>query len=268
MENSSRNIREMWAELWSAKWVFIVVWFIVGAGTFAATYLMPRKWKGQTEFVPEYNLQERRALQQVAWDLGIDAALNTSGTVIQPILYPGIIEDREFLRELSSRPVADSKGEIKPIYEHYSMGSFGRELKSPEHVYDNMGKKISGKQIRKENSCLISAVAKDPVVAAGVANICREQLAIYIERNQTQVRERNLKCYAELAESNTTAKTLYEMAQIDAQNHQPVFAIIRNAEVPLRPESPRRLVITFVALVLATLGVMCWAWRKRIPEWL
>lgn len=268
MGNSSRNIQEMWAELWSAKWVFVLVWVIVGVGTFGATYLMPRKWKAQTEFVPEYNLQERRALQQVAWDLGIDAALNTSGTVIQPILYQGIIEDREFLRELSGRDVRDSQGEVKPIYDHYSVGSFGRELKSPEHVYDNMSKMISGKQIRKENSCLITAVAEDPVVAAGVANICREQLAMYIERNQRQVRERNLKCYAELADSNTTARTLYEMAQIDAQNHQPVFAIIRNADIPLRTESPRRLVITFVALVLATLATMCWAWRKRIPEWL
>ena len=96
---SARNISAMFSELWRAKWAFVCTWIIVGAGTFAATYLWPCKWKAQTEFVPEYNLQERRALQQVAWDLGIDATLNTSATVIQPIHYAGMIEDREFLRD-------------------------------------------------------------------------------------------------------------------------------------------------------------------------
>lgn len=253
----------MLAELWAAKWEFVIVWVVVGVVTFGATYLIPRKWKAQTEFVPEYNLQERRALQQVAWDLGIDAVLNTSGTVIQPIHYAGIVEDREFLRELSGRPVIDSKGEEHPIYDHFS-----RRLKSPELVYDRMSEMITAKQIRKENSCLITVEAEDPAVAAGVANICREQLAIYIERNQQQVRERNMRCYAELAGTNITARTLYEMAEIDALNHQPVFAVIRNADIPLRTSSPRRLMITCVALVLATIVVMCKAWRKRIPEWL
>lgn len=260
---SARNISAMFSELWRAKWAFVCTWIIVGAGTFAATYLWPCKWKAQTEFVPEYNLQERRALQQVAWDLGIDAALNTSATVIQPIHYAGMIEDREFLRELGERPVRDSKGEMKPIIEHYN-----KRLKSPEQVWGRMSKMISGKLIRKENSCLITAIAEDPVVAAGVANICREQLAIHIAQNQQQVRERNLKCYAELAETNQTARTLYEMSEIDAQNHQPVFAVIRSANAPVRPESPRRLMITVVALMLTTLVVMCWAWRKRIPDWL
>lgn len=253
----------MFAELWAAKWVFLLVWIIVGAGTFSATFLMPRKWKGQTEFIPEYNLLERRALQQVAWDLGIDAALNTAGTVIQPIHYAGIVADREFLRELSSLPVVDRKGETKPIYDHYC-----RKLKTPEQVFDRMGEMIGCKQIRKENSCLITAEAEDPVVAAGVANRCRELLAVHIERNQQLVRERNLRCYAELADQSLTARTLYEMAQIDAMNHQPVFAVIRSAEVPLKTESPRRLMLTAAALVLATLITMCWAWRKRIPDWL
>ena len=211
---SARNISAMFSELWRAKWAFVCTWIIVGAGTFAATYLWPCKWKAQTEFVPEYNLQERRALQQVAWDLGIDATLNTSATVIQPIHYAGMIEDREFLRELGERPVRDSKGEVKPIIEHYN-----KRLKSPEQVWGHMSKMISGKLIRKENSCLITAIAEDPVVAAGVANICREQLAIHIAQNQQQVRERNLECYAELAETNQTARTLYEMSEIDAQNY-------------------------------------------------
>ena len=57
---SARNISAMFSELWRAKWAFVCTWIIVGAGTFAATYLWPCKWKAQTEFVPEYKSQHSR----------------------------------------------------------------------------------------------------------------------------------------------------------------------------------------------------------------
>jgi len=263
MNQSARNIKDMFAELWSAKWVFLLVWIVVAVIVYASTFLITPKWKSQTEFVPEYNLQERRALQQVAWDLNIDAALNSSSTVLWPIVYPGIIQDNAFLRELGAKPVLNANGDTTTIFEHYDCG-----LKDPGRVYARMEKMISGKQIRKENSFLLTVTAEDPLVAAQVAELCRDQLAAYIERDKDQVRQRNLACYADLKDSNQTARMLYEMAEIDAAHHQPVFAIIRSASVPFKKDSPRRLVITFVALVFATLGVMGWAWRKRIPEWL
>ena len=263
MNQSARNIQEMFAELWAAKWTFVIVWVAVAVVVYASTFLFAPKWKSQTEFVPEYNLQERRALQDVAWDLNIDAALNSSSTVLWPIVYPGIIADNAFLRELGAKPVLTAKGDTVSIYGHYSRG-----LKQPGEVYARMAKRISGKQIRKENSFLLTVLAEDPLVAAQVAELCRDQLAAYIERDKDLVRQRNLACYAELKETNQTARMLYEMAEIDAKHHQPVFAIIRSADVPFKKDSPRRLVITFVALVFATLAVMCWAWRKRIPEWL
>ena len=263
MNQSARNIQEMFAELWAAKWVFVVVWVVVAVATFGLTYLITPKWKSQTEFVPEYNLQERRALQDVAWDLNIDAALNSSSTVLWPIVYPGIIADGAFLKQLGEKEVVDSKGVRMTVFAHYSRG-----LKDAGRVYGRMSKRITGKQIRKENSFLLTVLAEDPAVATQVATLCREQLAEFIERDKDQVRQRNLACYAALAESNQTARMLYEMAEIDAQHHQPVFAVIRNASEPFKKDSPRRLVITFVALVFATLAVMSWAWRKRIPEWL
>lgn len=263
MNHSAQHIQEICRELWEAKWTFLVVWIIVAAVTFGATYLVTPKWKAQTEFVPEYNLQERRALQQVAWDLNIDAALNSSSTVLWPIVYPGIIADGEFLRQLGEKEVTNSKGEKTTIYQHYSRG-----LKEPGRVYERMEKNISGKQIRKENSFLLTVLAEDPVVAAQVANLCREQLADFIEADKDQVRQNNLACYAELKDNNQTARMLYEMAEIDAQHHQPVFAVIRSASAPIKKDSPRRVVITALALVLATLLLMGWTWRKHIPEWL
>lgn len=263
MNHSAQNIKEMLAELWSAKWTFVIVWVVVAVVVYGCTFLLTPKWKSQTEFVPEYNLQERRALQQVAWDLNIDAALNSSSTVLWPIVYPGIIQDDAFLRELGAKKVLTQQGDTVTIFEHYSRG-----LNDPGRVYARMNKMISGKQIRKENSFLLTVLAEDPLVSAQVAELCRDQLAAYIERDKDMVRARNLACYADLKDTNETARMLYEMAEIDAKHHQPVFAVIRSASVPFRKDSPRRLVITCVALILATLGVMCWAWRNRIPEWL
>ena len=263
MNHSAQNIKEMWAELWSAKWTFLIMWIVVAVVVYGATFLLTPKWKAQTEFVPEYNLQERRALQQVAWDLNIDAALNSSSTVLWPIVYPGIIQDDAFLRELGAKKVLTAQGDTVSVFDHYSRG-----LKDPGRVYARMNKMISGKQIRKENSFLLSVSAEDPLVAAQVAELCRDQLAAYIERDKDMVRARNLACYADLKDTNETARMLYEMAEIDAKHHQPVFAIIRSASVPFRKDSPRRLVITCVALILATVCMMGWTWRKRIPEWL
>lgn len=268
--NNSIDVRALTGKLWAKKWGFVIAWVVTAVVTYAATFLMPIKWEASTEFTPEYNLMESKLFQEILYDYDTEVELPKTADVLLPVMYDGIMHDVVYMSVLAQQTVVDSEGKTMTIGEVYGKGSKGSSGSkgSKNKVYERMSKNITCAQTRKRTTVTIRATAADAEIAQQIANIAREQLADYIATYRADVIARNVEHYGKLATVNKLAAKMYEMAQIEAERHQPIFAVIRQASVPSRPKSPRRLMLTGVMLILMTLGMTCWCWREDIVEWL
>lgn len=268
MSTNQLNTRAMMAKLWAKKWILLGIWAVVAIAAYGATYLLKVQYDAETEFIPEYNMQEWKALQEVVWDMNIEGSVMPSGTVLSPSVYGGIISGKAYIDTLSAKTVTLTDGTEVDIRKYYTEVS--KLTKEPSY-YEDMEDFIQCDQTRRRSTVTITATASDPQVAAQIANHARLVLEDFIVRNLTATRQRNLQHYAKVCETDATnalARTLYEWARIDAEQHQPVFSVLREAVAPMTPVAPRRIAITLIALLVAVLSSVIWVWRKDIAEWM
>jgi len=260
--NNPIAVKDLFQKLWNQKNVFIIVWIVTIVVVGAGTYLIPRKWQSSTMIVPEYNLEERLEMQKILSELSTEIRVGASGDAISPMLYGEVIQDARFLEELSQQEVKDKKGRTYPIATLYP------KAECKEKMYEEMREDIQCKLSRKNESILLSAKAKDPLVAQQIAVLTCQQLATYLTNYRTEKAQRNLTYYQQLSNSSPVAARMYEMAKIRLEEHQPSFVVIQEAEVPIRTIAPQRIKIVSIAWLLVTLGMVVWYWRKDISEWL
>jgi len=256
------DVKNAIKQLWMRRKTFIWVWAITIVAVGAGTYLIPKKWKSSMKIVPEYNLQEAYALQQLFEEMKTGMHLSPMGDAIAPILYADVIADGDFLQELSSKTVVDQKGRTYPIAYLYE------EAKTKEEMHSQMRTNISCKMARKDESVTLSVVAHDPVVAKQMVELVSQQLSERISTYRHEKAQRNLDHYAQLAKNGEVAATMYEVAKVQLEEHQPPFVVVQQAEVPYKKESPKRVPIVMVSWLLVTLGLVIWYWRKDLQDWL
>lgn len=264
MEQNSNpiNVKSLLGKLRAHRWAFIIAWVVTVVATGALTYLLPRKWKATTEFVPEYNLQEAKDLQDIMRDNEIDMDIARLGDAFTQRLYVDMVGDYRFMQTLSQAEVTDSKGEKHIIKDLYP------DAKAPNTLYKLMAEDIQCKESRKTGGMMLSVVAEDPQIAQEIAIIAREQLAEQIRVYRQEKAQRDVELYSQRAEESEIAANLMQVAKLRTEQHQPVFVIIQEAALPDRPISPRRMLIVVIMLLVVTLGMTGWYWRKDIPEWL
>lgn len=256
------DVRALMGKLWSHWWVFLLVWIGTVVLVGAATYLLPRKWQSSMKIVPEYNLQETLAFQRIFDEMGTGMRISAVGDAIAPITYADVVSDCLFLQELSQKQVTDVTGAQHKIADLYP------QAKSEGHLYDLMREDIECKPSRKDESIALSVTAQDPAIAQQMTIMVCEQLSAHLSAYRQEKAQRNLDYYAQLADHGQVAATMYEIAQVRLQEHQPMFIVLQHAEFPNRTVSPRRVVMVGIALLLVTLGLIIFYWRKDIPEWL
>lgn len=263
MEEKPIDVKALLLKLWAKKYVFLIVWIATAIVAYGLTFLLPVKWKAKTEFVENYNFQEWRNIQELAWNDHIENLLAPSGSVYNTQLFPTIVESAAYLNRLMETPLESANGHtIAEVLLRKYIG-----LPHAEQLY-LLREKIVCKENKKTEAMSISVTAYDPAQAVEIATIAREQLADFIAADRRANSLRNLQSYERCRENNATARLLYDVTRIELEREESVFAIVCEAEEPFRPASPRRLVITLAALLLMTLGLTCWYWRKDIPKWL
>lgn len=256
------DVKALWGKLWNHWWVFLLVWIGTAVLVGGATYLLPRKWQCQMKVVPEYNLQETLAFQRIFDEMGVDMRISATGDAITPNTYADVITDCLFLQELSQKQVTDITGKQQTIVDLYPK-SLNEGL-----LLARMREDITCKLSRKDASIVISVTAKDPVIAQQMTNMVCDQLSAYLSAYRLEKAQRNLDYYAQLSNQGQVAATMYEIAKVREQEHQPMFIILQHAELPYYPIFPKRAMIVGIFLLLVTLGLIVFYWREDIPEWL
>lgn len=263
MEENPIDVKALLLKLWAKKMYFFAAWVVIAIGTYGATFLMTVRWEASTEFVEQYNLQEWRNLQSIAWNSGIDAELAPSTSVLQHNLFPSIVNSASFLNELMAQPLASAQGQtIRAVMLQKDT------LRRPVEQLDIARHFVTCKVQRRTGIVTLSVTTTTAESAVEATTIARELLANRVTQDLREARERNLSSYEQNKGNNATAALLYDITQLELSREEPVFAILSEAEEPLRPTSPHRLLLTLLALVLVTTGMTCWYWRKDIPEWL
>lgn len=264
MSENPIDARAMVAKVWNKKWQLLCTWLCVAVAAYGLTYLQTPKYEADTEFVPEYNLQEWRTLQQIVWDMNVESHIHPAGTVLSPKVYSAIMEGREYIDELGTRRITTGKGDTTTIADYYTEMTHAEDA---ARYYEAMQQLVICDITRRQSTVTITATAADAKVAAQVSTIARELLSEYVERNLTGVRRRNLAYYETLRDENELARTMYELAELDLKQHQPIFTILRESIEPYKPVSPRRIVTSLMALLIAMMASLIWVWRKDIPDW-
>lgn len=261
-QENTINVKALLTELWSHRITFLIMWVLTTLVVGAATYLIPRKYKSVTSFVPEYNLQETKEIRDIFYDLNFDIKISLFSDMIVPEYYAKVVGDMQFLMALAADTVTNRDGVSCTITELYP------KVKNNEELYNQLSGDIQCKYSRKDGSSTISAIAKDPCVAQQMATLTRQHLENHIADYRRQLTQRNVNYYASLPATNQMAQQLLQMEQIRLQQHQPVFVVLSHANASLRAVAPQRVKIVLIALILVTLLTMGWCWRKDIPDWL
>lgn len=263
MEQKGIDVKALLLKLWAKKYVFLVVWFVTAIVAYGLTYLMPERWWARTEFVVDYNVQEWKNIQAIAWNGRMETPIAPSGSVYSPQFFPSIVESSTFLDELMATPLESANGRTigQVLLRRDTVAPHSKQLQKIREL-------VKCGENRVTSAMGITVIAYDAAQAVEIATVARQQLAAFIAADRRQNRLRNLETYERCREDNPTAQILYDMARMELQREEPVLAVVREAEEPFRPESPRRVRITALALILMTFCLMLWYWRKDIPQWL
>lgn len=261
-QENAIDVKALFAELWKHRVAFLVTWVVAVVVIGAATYLIPRKYKSTTVFVPEYNLQETKEMRDIFYEINVTLEVSPAGDMIAPEYYPKVIDDVHFLRTLAMQEVTDQSGNTCTIADLYP------KVKCEDQLFDKMKKNITCKYSRKDGTSTIIAVAKDPQIAQQIAVLTRNQLEQLIADYRQDKAQRNVDYYASMPATNQVAQQLLQMEQVRLEQHQPVFVVLTDAAVSLRAVAPQRIKIVILSLIVITLLMMVWYWRKDIPEWL
>lgn len=260
--NEHIDVKALLGKLWAHKLVFILAWvgtaIVVGAGSF----LLPRKWQSSVKMVPEYNLQESLALQELFQEMGTELRIGESGDAFAPASYGDVISDADFLHTLAAQTVTDQSGVAHTVASCYP------KAKNESHLYELLREDITCKVSRKTGTITLSAIANDPAVAQQMVMMIYDQLAARIAAYRHEKAQRNVDYYAQLADNGPVSAAMYEMAQIRLESHQPEFIIVQHAEVPICKIAPKRATMVIIGLLLVTLCLVGFYWRKDIVEWL
>lgn len=261
-QENAIDVKALFAKLWDHRFAFMITWVVAAIVIGAATYLIPREYKSTTVIIPEYNLQETKEIRDIFYEMNLNMEISPRSDMIVPEYYSKIISDPHFLDTLSAQVVTDQSGKSCTIAQLYP------KAKTTEQLYEKMKMDIRCKYSRKDGSSAISAIAKDPCVAQQMAILTRDQLEQRIAAYRQDNTQRNINYYASLPESNQLAQMLLQMEQIRLQQHQPVFITLVNADVPVHVVAPQRIKIVVISLIIITLLMIVWYWRKDILEWL
>lgn len=256
------DVKALLAKLWNHKIAFIIAWVATILLVGGATFLLPRKWKSTIKILPEYNLQEALAMKSIFTEMGSSMDYNAMGDAFTPQVYKEIVNDSQFLENIAKEKVQDIEGNERMIEQLYA------EAETREQMYEDMRNDIECKLSKKDEIISISVVACDPVIAMRMANVIYAHLSAYVTAYRAEKAQHNLDYYAALKDNGSVYATLYQMAQVKLEEHQAPFVVIHHAEVPVIKESPKRIVIVLIFLVLVSLGMTGYYWREDIKEWL
>lgn len=260
--NEHIDVKALLGKLWAHKLVFILVWVGTAVAVGACSFLLPRKWQSSMKMVPEYNLQESLALQELFQEMGTELRIGESGDAFAPASYADVISDADFLRTFAAQTVTDQSGVARTIAACYP------KAKNESHLYELMREDITCKVSRKTGTITLSVIAKDPAVAQQMVTMLYDQLSGHVAAYRHEKALRNVNYYAQLADNGPVSAAMYEMAQIRQEAHQPEFIIVQHAEVPICKIAPKRVTMVIVGLLLVTLCLVGFYWRKDIVEWL
>lgn len=263
MEQNSIDVKALLLKLWANKYIFLIVWVATAIVTYGITFLVPTKWEAKTEFVENFNFQEWKNLQTIAWNRNMQTSVAPSGSVYNQELYPTMVESAAYLNRLMATPLKSAEGRtVQQVL-------LRRDTVAPHpEQLVKMRDMIVCKENNKTDAMYIKVTAFNAAQAAEIATVARMQLADLIAADRREKQLSNLHTYEACREDNLTAQMLYDITRMDMERQEPVFAVVSEAEEAARPVSPRRVRITLLVLVLVTLCMTGWYWRKDIPEWL
>ncbi len=110
MEQNPIDVKALLLKLWAKKKVFLIVWVATAAVVYGLTYLFPVQWQAKTEFVVNYNTQEWRTTQEIAWNSNIETELAPSGSVYSMKIFPTIMESAAYLNNLAGNGFLSAEG--------------------------------------------------------------------------------------------------------------------------------------------------------------
>ena len=160
-----------------------------------------------------------------------------------------------------------------------------RLTKAQEKLLKGLGSSIVSFVDKRTNMVTINVTMQDPEVAAQVATMVENQLQQYIAnyrtskaRNDVKYAEKNAqKVYARFADANqdlvltsvqqeetrlenemqlayngySQSITQLQLAQAKVQERMPAFTVLQQANVPIKPSAPKRMIFVFMMAVLS-----------------
>jgi len=117
------DIMALFAKVWTKRWAIVKVtccFFVLGI---VVALIMPRKYTATRVFIPQSNASTGRAgsLSSLASLAGISLGDDLQDGPMSPIVYPHILSNVEFQKELMMTPI-NFKGqdEAVPLYDYYT----------------------------------------------------------------------------------------------------------------------------------------------------
>lgn len=177
--------------LLAEKKIFLIGWPVTFVVACAVILCVPRKYKSETILAPEYDYINTEALRAIARTVDVDIPIGPTTDAISPELYPDVINSSEFLGYVLMQEVTNSKGETKTIFNFFHKEG-RKEWKTAQKVADHIKCNID----KKTGAISITCKAKDPNVAAAMANLVREHLQACITEYRTTKARKNVEFYA------------------------------------------------------------------------
>lgn len=264
------DLWELWQTLWDGKWLVATVAGAFTLGGVAYALLAPEEFKAQVTVMPADAKSAGGGLSGALGNLGGLAAIAGvsigGGGTQEPL---AVLKSREF-----SRAFIEENKLLAQFFPKGSVGS-GRTVDWRDGVeyFETQVRAIV--EDKKSGLITVSVTWKDPEVAAAWANELVRRLNEQMRARALIESERNVAYLnREIASTNVVSlqqaigrvlETEMQKLMLARGNEQFAFKVIDEATPPKRRDSPKRTLITLVALLAGGfLGVLAVFLKKAI----
>lgn len=264
------DLWELWETIWNGKALIAAIAGLFTAGGITYSLLAPEKFKAQVTVMPADAKSAGGGLAGSLGNLGGLAALAGvsigGGGTQEPL---AVLKSREFARAF----IEENK--LLPMFFPKGSDSTGRPIDWRDGVEFFEKQVVMVAEDKKSGLITVGITWKDPVVAAGWANDLVRRLNEQMRARALVESERNV-AYLNREIASTTVVSLQQaigrVLETEMQklmlargNEQFAFKVIDEATPPKRRESPKRTLITLVALMAGGfLGILVVFLRKAI----
>lgn len=176
--------------LWANKKIFLIGWpltFVLACGI---VLCIPRKYVSSTILAPEYDYISTENLRNIARSANVDIPIGPTTDAISPDLYPDVIKSSSFLSGILNGHVQTRDGVEVSVFDFYHQKN-EEDWKTATRVQKHIQCSVD----RKTGAITISCKAKDPNVAAAIANMVRDNLQQCITEYRTNKARKDVEFY-------------------------------------------------------------------------